>query len=128
MTAVLILFCFSCDKNETIDDSKTEIWKPLLTSIRHNSSIEIQWLNPAIYDKVLRPFTYIDPEAFEIYMSEENPDILKKIATLTSETKYEIKNLTNGQIYFIAVKALKKRKRTSKYFIADRSFIVLPLV
>jgi len=110
MTAVLILFCFSCDKNETIDDSKTEIWKPLLTSTRHNSSIEIQWLNPVIYEMVLRPFTYIDPEAFEIYLSEENPDILKKIATLSSETKYEIKNLTNGRIYFIAVKALKKGK------------------
>lgn len=113
ITVCFIALCFSCNENELVEENgRTEIWRPLLTSVRHDSSIEIQWLNPVIYEKILRPFTFIDPEAFEIYLSKDDPQHLEKIATLDNDQKYkyELRNLTNGQYYFLAVKALKKGK------------------
>jgi hypothetical protein len=110
---ILVSFCSSCNKDEVLDENgKTEIWKPLLTSIRHDSYIEIQWLNPMIFEIFLRPYTFIDPDAFEIYLSKNDPQHLEKIATLGNDKKYkyEIRNLTNGHYYFLAVKALKKGK------------------
>jgi hypothetical protein len=71
---ILILSCLSCDKNDSQHpDDRTEIWSPRLISIRDNSSVELFWLNPVIFEKVLRPFTYIDPDRFEIYMPQGDP-------------------------------------------------------
>ncbi len=111
---ILILFCLSCDKYDSQHpDDRTEIWSPKLMSIRDDSSVELLWLNPVIFEKVQRPFTYIDPDRFEIYMSMGDPFHLGKIADLDNDKKYSYKitNLTNGINYFIAVKAIKHGKK-----------------
>lgn len=109
----LILFCISCEKNDTQNtNEKTEIWRPALTSIRDDSSIELTWLNSVIFELNLRPFTYIDPDEFEIFMSKNDPEHLIKIVTLKNDKtySYKVSNLSNGSNYYFAVKAIKKGK------------------
>jgi len=127
LSTILILISISCDKVETGESNdKTEIWRPKLTSIREDSSVEINWFNPVLCEKILRPFTYIDPDRFEIFMSLEDPQHMVKIATLDNNKQYSYKitNLTNGLNYFFAVKALKNGKEP----LMSDTIIVMPSV
>ncbi len=124
---ILILFCISCDKNDSQNpNDKTEIWRPALSSIRDDSSIRLFWLNPVTFQKILLPFTYIDPDRFEIYMSKGDPQHLVKIADLDNDKKYSYKitNLTNNLNYFIAVKAIKHGKEP----LMSDTIMVMPSV
>ena len=121
------IFCISCDKNDSQNpNDKTEIWRPALSSIRDDSSVRLFWLNPVTFEKILLPFTYIDPDRFKIYMSKGDPQHLVKIADLDNDKKYSynITNLTNGLNYFIAVKAIKHGKEP----LMSDTIMVMPSV
>lgn len=124
---ILILFCISCNKNNPQDrDDRTEIWRPKLISIRDDSSVELFWLNPVIYEKILRTFTYIDPDRFEIYMSQGDPQHMAKIADLDNDKQYSYKiiNLTNSLNYFFSVKAIKHGKEP----LVSDTIMVMPSI
>ena len=107
----LMLFSISCDKQEASDPSGvTRLLPPLLLGTRGDSSIELQWQNYIRGDMVLRTFTYIDPDIFEIYMSEGTPEKLVKIATLKNDNQYRftVSKLEDGVNYFFAVKGFRK--------------------
>ena len=127
LSIILILINISCNKVENGEpNDKTEIWRPALSSIRDDSSVRLFWLNPVIYEMILRPFTYIDPDRFEIYMSQGDSKHLVKIADFDNDKKYSYKitNLTNGLNYFIAVKAIKRGKEP----LMSDTIMVIPSV
>jgi tricorn protease-like protein len=107
----LMLFSISCDKQEPSDPaSEMKLYPPALVGSRGDSSVELNWQNYMRIEKVLRPYNLIDPEIFEIYMSEGNPDKLVKIATLKNDNQYSfiVSNLENGLNYFFMVKGMRK--------------------
>jgi Tol biopolymer transport system component len=112
---VLIFFCsllfISCEKDETLINDGTVIWRPNPIAIIGNKQIQLNWLNYSIYNLVLRPFTYADPDNFEIYISIATPDSFSKLIELknTNDYSYKIENLTNGQPYYFYVVSKKKR-------------------
>ncbi len=124
---LLLTFCFACENEEMLDEkSKTEIWMPNPMAQKFDSGITLHWLNPAIFNKILLPFTYIDPDKFEIYLSKNDPENLAKVATLSNDRTYThtFKNLSNGNYYYIAVKAIKKGKGS----LMSDTIMVIPSV
>jgi Tol biopolymer transport system component len=105
------LIIFSCEKDETLINDGTVIWRPNPIAIIGNNQVQLNWLNYSIYEMVLRPFTYVDPDNFEIYISIATPDSFTKLIELknTKDYSYKIENLTNGQPYYFYVVSKKKR-------------------
>jgi dipeptidyl aminopeptidase/acylaminoacyl peptidase len=107
----LMLFSVSCDKQESSDSTdETRLWPPALVGTRGDSSVELEWQSYILMEKIFRPYTYIDPEKFEIYMSVVSPEKLVKIATLENDKQYRFttSNLKNGLSYFFAVRAIRQ--------------------
>lgn len=124
---LLLSFCISCvDKEIQADKRLTEIWIPKPIAQKFDSGITIHWLNPVIFNKVLLPFTYINPDKFEIYLSKNNPENLSKVATLDNDESYAytFKNLSNGSYYYIALKSIKKGKES----LMSDTIMVIPSV
>ena len=108
--AFLMSFIVSCDKQDSVVLSGGDrLLPPTLSGIRNDSAVELQWMNPAFYDKINRPFNYVVPEKYEIYMSEGNSQKQVKIASIANDEKYSylVSNLKNGINYFFEVKALR---------------------
>lgn len=107
----LVLFIISCDKQTGSDPGgESRLWPPALVGNRGESSVELQWQNYIRLKMILRPYDYIDPDLFEIYMSEGSPEKLIKIATLENDKQYSftVSKLENGQNYFFMVKGIRK--------------------
>jgi hypothetical protein len=106
----LMIFSVSCDKQESSGSGgENRLWPPALSGTRDDSAVELQWMNPVLYEKILRPYDYVMPEKFEIYISENVPDRLKKIVTLENNGQYSftVSNLKNDINYFFEVKAVR---------------------
>lgn len=108
---LFMIIGISCDKDDSAGiDGENRLWPPALSGIRDDSKVELKWLNPVIYEKVYRPFDYITPEKFEIYMGEGNSQKMALIAAIENDDLYTftVSNLRNGINYFFEVKGLRE--------------------
>ena len=107
----LFLLILGCEKNETLINDGTVIWRPNPVALIGNSQIQLNWLNSSISEMVLLPYTYADPDNFEIYISTKAINNFTKLAELKNDGKYsyKIENLSNGQPYYFYVVSKKKR-------------------
>jgi Tol biopolymer transport system component len=106
-----ILLILGCQKDETLIDNGTVIWRPVPIATISNSQIQLNWLNYSIFNKVLLPYTYVSPDNFEIYISKGRPNGFTKLVEVKNDESYsyQIKNLENGQSYYFYVVSKKKR-------------------
>ena len=109
---ILAALMVSCEKTDTDIIDETELWRPLPVAVRDGSAVELSWVNPVIFDYVLLPFRWVDPDIFEIYMSTGESQAMNKIATIreAKQYSYRMEDLNPGTTYLFAVKAWKKGK------------------
>jgi len=107
----LILLVLGCQKEETLIDDGTVIWRPIPVATIDKNQIQLNWLNYSIYNMVLLPYTYVNPDNFEIYISKGTPDDFTKLIEVNNDESYsyQIANLENGQSYYFYVISKKKR-------------------
>jgi Tol biopolymer transport system component len=107
----LIILILSCEKEEILIDDGTVIWKPDPVAIIDNNQIHLKWLNYSIFNNILPPYTFIDPDNFEIYISKETPNNFTKLVDVKNNGNYsyQIENLINGQSHYFYVVSKKKR-------------------
>lgn len=107
---ILILLVIGCEKESLIDDG-TIIWRPRPVAVIDDSQIQLKWLNYSIFQFVLRPYTFVDPDNFDIYISKGTPDNFTKLAEVKNDGSYsyQVKNLNNGQPYYFYIVSRKKR-------------------
>ncbi len=106
----LILLILGCKKDEILIDG-TVIWRPKPVAIIDNNQVQLNWLNYSIFNLVLLPYTFVDPDNFEIYISKGAPDNFTKLIEFKNDGdySYQIENLTNGQSYYFYIVSKKKR-------------------
>jgi Tol biopolymer transport system component len=106
----LILLVLSCEKNENLIDGSTVIWGPNPVAVIDNNQILLNWLNISIFNDVLLPYTYVEPDIFEIYISKGTADNFTRLIEIYNDGdySYQIENLTNGQSYYFYVVSKKK--------------------
>lgn len=124
ITLCLILLVLSCEKDDSLIDDGTVIWLPCPVATIDNSQIQLKWLNNSIYEFVLRPYTFVEPDNFEIYMSKGTADNFSLLEQIKNDGSYEyqIENLENGQPYYFYVIS-KKRRYTS---LASDTIMAIP--
>jgi len=107
----LILLVLGCQKEETLIDDGTVIWKPVPVATIDKNQIQLNWLNYSIFNAILLPYTFVNPDNFEIYISKGTPDDFTKLIEVNNDESYsyQIANLENGQSYYFYVISKKKR-------------------
>ncbi len=107
----LIFFVLSCEKDNSLIDDETVIWKPTPVATIANNQIQLNWLNYSIFNDILLPYTFVTPDNFEIYISKRTPDNFTKLIEVDNDESYsyQVENLENGQSYYFYVVSKKKR-------------------
>ena len=107
----LFLLILGCKEDQTLSEDGTVIWRPNPVALIGNNQIQLNWLNSSISEMVLLPYTYVDPDNFEIYISTKTANNFTKLAELKNDGKYSynVENLSNGQPYYFYVVSKKKR-------------------
>ncbi len=107
----LFLLILGCEKDETLINDGTVIWRTNPVALIGNSQIQLNWLNYSFSDLVLLPYTCVDPDNFEIYISTKAADNFTKLVELKNDGRYSynVENLSNGQAYYFYVVSKKKR-------------------
>jgi hypothetical protein len=107
----LILLVLGCQKEETLIDDGTVIWRPIPVATIDKNQIQLNWLNYSIFNDILLPYTFVNPDNFEIYISKGTPDDFTKLIEVNNDESYsyQIANLENGQSYYFYVISKKKR-------------------
>ena len=111
ITLCLILLVLSCDKDDSLIDDGTVIWRPDPVATIDNSQVQLKWFNYSIIKLILQPYTFVEPDNFEIYISKGTPDNFSKLEQIKNNGNYEyqIEDLENGQPYYFYVVSNKKR-------------------
>lgn len=104
----LIIILFGCEKNE-IDTEGKVIWRPNPIALIGDNIVQIQWLDYSIYDMILLPYEIVDPDKFEIYISQNNYPNFTKLIELGNEKEYSytITGLNNNQPVYFYVTSVK---------------------
>ncbi len=107
----LILLVLGCQKEETLIDDGTVIWRPVPVATIDKNQIQLNWLNYSIFNDILLPYTFVNPDNFEIYIAKGTPDGFTKLIEVNNDESYsyQIANLENGQSYYFYVISKKKR-------------------
>ena len=87
----LFLLILGCKKDETLINDGTVIWRPDPVALIGNDQIQLNWLNYSIFNMILLPYTYVDPDNFEIYVSTGTTDNFTKLIELKNDGKYSYK-------------------------------------
>jgi Tol biopolymer transport system component len=112
---LLMLVFTSCDYND-IDkkDRANELYTPYLTSIRNNGTVTLQWAKPMCEFCAGCVCPQLEPDHFEILMSDTDPSGLKiHTAIANNISEIVINNLTNGKPYYFAIKAVKPHRQAT---------------
>ncbi|GHT04222.1 hypothetical protein FACS189423_06570 [Bacteroidia bacterium] len=85
------------------------IWAPHPTTVIGNATVSLFWQNNVVYEKIYLPYDIVDPDEFDIYISENNTDF-RKLLTLKNDINhtYTVENLQNGIAYFFYIVSKKK--------------------
>lgn len=107
----LFLLILGCRKDETLLNDDTVIWRPNPVALIGNNQVQLNWLNYSIFNLILLPYTYVDPDIFEIYFSTGTTANFTKLIEFRNDGNYsyKIENLVNGQSYYFYVVSKKKR-------------------
>lgn len=107
----LFLLILGCEKDDSLIDDGTVIWRPNPVALIGDNQIQLNWFNSSIFNMVLLPYTYVEPDHFEIYISTETADNFTQLVELKNDGNYsyKIENLANDQSYFFYVVSKKKR-------------------
>lgn len=107
----LFLLILGCEKDESFINDGTVIWRPNPVALIGDHQIQLNWFNSSILNKIIRPYTYVEPDHFEIYISTERADHFTPLVELTNDGNYsyKIEKLANDQSYYFYVVSKKKR-------------------
>lgn len=107
---LLLLTLWTCKIDPPIQlgtSGTNELYTPYLTSIRNNGEVTLKWGKPAcpLCGGCVCP--QLEPDHFEILISETGPSELDFHATVSSNvSEVTVDNLTNGNTYYFAIKAV----------------------
>jgi len=101
---------FSCEQDDAINTEGTVIWQPKLSSIITDSGVQLKWFNYSVLNAILRPYEIVEPDKFEIYMSNKSSNGFTKLIELENDREYtySLRNLDNGKAYYFYVTSMKK--------------------
>lgn len=104
-----LIALLSCEK-EDINTEGTVIWKPDPSAIIGDSEVQLKWVDKSIYEYILRPYVIVNPDKFEIFISEESQADFRKLIELENDKEYSytVKNLESGKAYYFYVTSIKK--------------------
>lgn len=107
----LFLLILGCEKDESFINDGTVIWRPNPVALIGDHQIQLNWFNLTILNKILLPYTYVEPDHFEMYISTKTADHFTKLVELKNDGNYSyrIENLANDQSYYFYVVSKKKR-------------------
>jgi Tol biopolymer transport system component len=116
-TIILFMTFWSCVK----ETDTNELYTPYLTSTRSNKKVTLKWGNPGCEYSYDCP--QLNPDYFEILMSETDPAELKSYGTVSNSIfEVSISNLTNGKPYYFAVKAVGRNSQ----FTISKTIMTIP--
>ncbi len=102
-----------CQKDPSVDIKTDELYTPYLTSVRDNGKITLMWGKPACLYCANCPCPQLDPNHFEIFVSDSDPSDLKFHSTVSNNIfEVAINNLTNGKPYYFAIRAVGQKEFT----------------
>lgn len=117
ITTIFLLFTlWGCKKDHPIQN---ELYTSILNSIRNNGKVILRWAKP------MCPFVcpQLDPDHFEILMSNTDPSKLKLHATVSNHIfELTINNLINGTPYYFAIKAVGYNQK----FTVSKTIMIIP--
>ncbi|MEO7316645.1 MAG: hypothetical protein ABIW47_15750, partial [Ginsengibacter sp.] len=103
-TIFLLLTIWGCKRDLPIQSPENQLYTPYLTSIRNDAKVTLKWGKPFCVDF---DCSQLDPDHFEVLMSDTDPSKLKKHTTVSNnQFEITINNLTNGKPYYFAIKAV----------------------
>lgn len=106
-TIFLLLTIWSCKKDPPIQSGANELYTPYLTSTRDNGKISLKWVKPMCPYCADCVCPQLDPDHFEILISDTDPSELEIQATVSNNIfEVTINNLINETPYYFAIKAV----------------------
>jgi hypothetical protein len=120
LVILILTALYACSKEEPSDNNDV-IWKPNLVSVIGDGNVQLYWT--VIFDDMLRPYEILDPDKFDILISEDNKNFRKIIELHNNKTyTYKIDNLQNGQPYFFYVVSKKEGYKS----LSSMTIMVIP--
>jgi hypothetical protein len=106
---ILILVLFSCHKETKISTNGTRLRGPSLSSLIDDKKVTLKYYSPLSFDKFSQ-YKFVDPDYFDIYMSEGQLNNFTEVTELKNDNKYEynLSNLNNNSTYYFYVIAKKE--------------------
>lgn len=106
---IILITIVSCDDSEEEVVRPKLIWKPQPSGIIGNESIQLNWFNSSLLLMIGRPFDYIEPDKFEIFVSYQNINSFIKLTEFDNigEYTYKVNGLKNNEPIYFYVTSLK---------------------
>jgi hypothetical protein len=121
---ILIVVSFSCNKEEKIP-ADTRLRGPELHSLTGDKKVTLIYFSDFI-PKVLLPYKLVDPDYFDIYKSEGQPDNFREVIELKNDKVYTYTVnglLNNSACYFYVV-----GKKEGYPLVSSDTIMVIPNV
>lgn len=121
----LLIICltllFACDEDS--EKRPQKIWEPKPVGVIGDGKVSLGWLNGVIFLLIYRPFDYVDPDKFEIYISKDDLSNFTKLAELENDESYSytVNDLKNDIPYYFYMTSIKKGFET---LVSDTIMII----
>jgi len=91
-------------ERDALSDS-TAIWRPNPSGVIGEHRVRLRWFNHSINNEILRPYTYVEPDTFRIFSSDQQMNGFSKVAGMINdgEYTYTIEGLKKGNPYWFYV-------------------------
>ena len=118
-----VVLLLSCEYNDYPASSREGLYTPYLTGIRSDGKVTLKWGKPGCLSCATCACPSEDPDHFEILISKGGASDLR-VLTSTDKNIFEIviEDLTNGQPYHLAVRAVKRGKNAT----VSRTIMTIP--
>jgi TolB protein len=114
--AIIAIFVLSACSHDDVYESSTQekvMWNAAPIAVINDRSVQLNWQNGTIRDDMLRLYELVNPDEFDIFISEDNKAFhkLKTVKNDEQGTKNTeiIKNLQNGKPYFFYLVSKNKK-------------------
>jgi Tol biopolymer transport system component len=118
---ISLTLLFACDEdNET---RPQQIWEPKPVGVIGDGKVSLGWLNGVIFTLLYRPYDFVAPNKFEIYISEDDLSNFTKLAELDNDESYSytVNNLKNDIPYYFYMTSIKRGFET---LVSDTIMII----
>ena len=112
MKKYLILCVFTillgCKQDNMIDTEKYHIWCANPIATIDDGMVHLNWA--VMFDDVLRPYEFVNPDQFDIYISQNDMSNFHRLIELNNDESYSytVNNLQNGSSYLFYMVSKKK--------------------